>query len=76
MPRPPEMTTRAAVSSGRSLSVISAPTKLDRRHLVAAHSTVSTLAEPPSPVAAKAVVRTVATTFLSEVWTVSSALPA
>ena len=41
-----------------------------------APATDSTEAEPPSPAASKAVGRTVMTFFASEVWIVSSALPA
>ena len=75
MPRPPETTMRAAVSSGRSLTLISEPSKLEMPTAGAA-VTMSIGAAPPSLAAAKAVVRTVPTTILSLVSTVSSALPA
>ena len=75
MPRPPETTMRAAVSSGRSLTLISLFSKLASPSGAGAVM-VSTAALPPSSAEAKAVVRTVATIFLSLVLTVSSALPA
>ena len=66
---------RAAVSSGRSLTAISEPSKLERERAGGA-GIASIGAEPLSPALAKAVVRTVPTTTLSDVSTVSSALPA
>ena len=76
MPRPPEITTRALVSSGRSDSVSAAPTNLERP-VSASASMVSTAAEPPSAGArSNAVVRTVISLTLSLDCTVASALPA
>ena len=57
--------------AGDVVSRLETPFKREEPEEVAA-----VLAEPPSPVAPKAVVRTVPTTVLSEVCTVSSALPA
>ena len=74
MARPPETTILAAPSSGRSDLTISSPTKAALP--ASAPATVSTVAEPPSAAAAKAVGRTVMTFLASDDWTVSSALPA
>ena len=65
----------AAVSSGRSLFTSCWFTKWVLAGAAGA-GTVSTLAEPPSPAALKAVGRTVMTFLASEDCTVSSALPA
>ena len=76
MARPPETTTRAAVSSGRSLLAISAPRKAERPGSSAA-ATASTGAEPPSAgTGSKEAARTVMTFLASEDFTVASALPA
>ena len=69
MERPPEMMIFAAVSSGRSLLAIASPLKVARPGSAAA-PTVSTAAEPPSPAALKAAVRTVITFLASVAWTV------
>ena len=75
-PRPPDTTTRAAVSSGRSLSDNSRPTKRARPGSAAA-SIAETVALPPWPAAAgNAVVRTVTTLIASLDRTVAMALPA
>ncbi len=75
MPRPPETTTLAAPSSGRSLWASSSPTKLDWA-LSTTTSTASMAALPSSPTASKAVARTVITFRASSLCTVAMALPA
>ena len=75
MARPPEMMILAEVSSGRSLFDSSSPTK-DEMPGSAAAATFSTGAEPPSPAAWKAEVRTVMTFLASFDFTVWIALPA
>ena len=76
MPRPPEITTRAAVSSGRSLLDSSADTKRDTP-VCSGGSTVSIGALPPSAgTGSKLAARTVITLFRSADFTVASALPA
>ena len=76
MARPPETTILAAASSGRSdlTSFLDDEAGLGRARAGAAM--VSTVAEPPSAAALKAVGRTVITFLASEDCTVSSALPA
>ena len=77
MPRPPEMMTRALVSSGRSDFDNSAPHELATARAAPVASTVSTGAEPPlASAGAKAVPRTVMTLIGSFDCTVASALPA
>ena len=74
--RPPETITLALVSSGRSDLAISAPAKVERP-LSPSPLTVSIVPLPPVAAAlAKAVPRTVITSFLSLVCTVAIALPA
>ena len=76
MPRPPETTTRAEVSSGRSDLDTSRPTN-DDSPLSAGASTFSTGAEPPlAATASKPVARTVMTLIGSADCTVAIALPA
>ncbi|MCY1458349.1 hypothetical protein D9M71_757230 [compost metagenome] len=76
MPRPPETTILAAVSSGRSDLASSSPTKAEMPALCAA-PTASTAAEPPSAAtASKPVVRTVITLMAALDCTVAMALPA
>ena len=76
MPRPPEMITRAAVSSGRSLLVSSRPTSVERP-VSGPAATVSTGAAPPvAATASNPVERTVTTLIGSFDCTVASALPA
>ena len=76
MPRPPEITTDAAVSSGRSDLAISSPMKVETPASCAA-STLSTLALPPSASAgSKPVPRTEITFLASFDFTVAMALPA
>jgi hypothetical protein len=73
-PRPPEMTTRAAVSSGRSLLVISASRKVEVPGS-SAGVTASTGALPPSAgTGSNEAARTVMTLFESADFTVASAL--
>ena len=73
MPRPPEMTTRAAVSSGRSLFESSAETKREISG-IAATSIFSMTAVPPSEGAgSKLAARTVRTFFASLDFTVAMA---
>ena len=74
-PRPPEMTTRALVSSGRSDLVSSWPVTLDSP-VSGAAAIVSTVALPPVPALSNAVVRTVRTLIGSFDCTVANALPA
>ena len=76
MPRPPETTTRAVVSSGRSFSESAAPSNEDRPESEAP-CTASTGAWPPSAGAASnAVARTVTSLTASPDCTVAMALPA
>jgi hypothetical protein len=75
MARPPEMMILAEVSSGRSDFDSSSPTKPEMPGSAAA-ATASTGAEPPSPVAWNAAVRTVITFLRSVERTVWMALPA
>ncbi len=76
IPRPPEMTISAEVSSGRSDSATSSPTNAEMPASCTA-STASTEALPPSAAtASKAVVRTVMTFFASALCTVAMTLPA
>ena len=76
MPRPPEITTRAAVSSGRSLLDSSADTNRDTAGLATA-ATASTAALPPSAATgSKLAARTVITFLASLLFTVAIALPA
>jgi hypothetical protein len=76
MPRPPEMTILAPVSSGRSDSVSCAPRYLERPDSAVA-AMVSTGAEPPSAGAgSKDVMRTVISLMGSLDLTVIMALPA
>ena len=76
MPRPPEMMTRALVSSGRSDFDNSARTN-SLRPAEPVPLTASTAAEPPSAsTGGNAVPRTVMTLTLSFDCTVASALPA
>jgi hypothetical protein len=65
----------AEVSSGRSDEAMASETKLDRPEFAGAE-TVSTEAEPPSPLAEKEAVRTVMTRLASVDCTVWMALPA
>ena len=75
MPRPPEMTILAAVSSGRSDLESSSEMNSDLNGPDAAPiSSIS--AEPPSPTFSKVVGRTVMTFLASEDFTVIIALPA
>ena len=77
MPRPPEITMRAVVSSGRSLLLSSSPAKTTLSVASPPASTVSIAAEPPSAAAgSKVVLRTVITLVSSFDWTVARALPA
>ncbi|MDT4859047.1 hypothetical protein FQZ97_935410 [compost metagenome] len=76
MPRPPETTILAAVSSGRSDLASSSPTKADLPASLTV-PTASTAAEPPSALtASKPVPRTVITFTAAEDCTVAMALPA
>ena len=76
MPRPPETTTRADTSSGRSDLLISRPSRLDSPPSGPA-ATLSTVAEPPlAGTASNPVVRTVTTLIASFDCTVANALPA
>ena len=64
------------VTPARGPHRVATPVTLVGNEFLAGGATVSMAALPPSSVVAKAVVRTVPTTILSEVSTVSSALPA
>ncbi|MNF99717.1 hypothetical protein D3C84_826290 [compost metagenome] len=76
MPRPPETTTLAAVSSGRSDLASSSPTKAEMPASQEAPM-ASILAEPPvAATASKPVPRTVITLMAAEDCTVAMALPA
>ena len=76
IPRPPDTTTRAAVSSGRSDLESSAPRKLDSPDSPAP-ATASVAAPPPSAAAGpNPVMRTVMTLMASVLCTVAMALPA
>ena len=76
MPRPPEITTRAAVSSGRSLLDSSAETKFDRPGS-SPTATFSIGAVPPSAATgSKLAARTVMTFLPSDDFTVAMPLPA
>ncbi len=76
MPRPPEITIFAVVSSGRSDSVSFCSLNVTRP-ASPVPSTSSTSASPPSSdTASKAVPRTVMSLMLSDDCTVASALPA
>ena len=76
MPRPPETTTRAAVSSGRSDLLSSADTKREVTG-VSSMFTASMVALPPSAgTGSKLAARTVITFLASEDCTVAMALPA
>ena len=77
MPRPPEMMTRALVSSGRSDFDSSAPTNSRQPGRSRSPRTGSIAAEPPvASAGGKAVPRTVMTLIGSLDCTVASALPA
>ena len=76
MPRPPEMTTRALVSSGRSDLVNSWETKTDRPASAAAAMSSMGAAAAPAGAGSKAVPRTVMTLMASFELTVARALPA
>lgn len=73
--RPPETTTRAAVSSGRSDFAISAPTKEDTPGS-AAPAPPRSRPIPSAATGSKEAARTVITFFASDDFTVASALPA
>ena len=76
MPRPPEITTRAAVSSGRSLFDSSAETKRDTDGR-SGRFTASIGALPPSAATgSKLAARTVITFLASDDFTVAMPLPA
>jgi hypothetical protein len=75
MPRPPEITTEAAVSSGRSDSAISWLTKLEIPASCAASTAASSALPPSAATASKAVVRTVITFLASLDCTVAITLP-
>ena len=76
IPRPPETTTRAAVSSGRSDFASSSPTKAERPASWAL-DTASTLAVPPwAGTGSKAVPRTDTTFLASPDCTVAMPFPA
>ena len=76
MARPPETMILAAVSSGRSLLVISRPTKLEVPTSPTAVMLSMVALPPVAAAASKPVARTVMTFTLSLLCTVAIALPA
>ncbi len=76
IPRPPEITTRAAVSSGRSLRDSSAETKRELSGTSTAGAGSIGALPPSAGTGSKLAARTVMTFFASGLATVASALPA